>query len=168
MAAPAHANGHTAKPNLGGQQRQRAIADAHEAQAARESQLATLIGESVSLHLGPLLGELVQRVTAQPECFFCLVKVIGVVRAYEISVANAQQANEPVPGMPKPPEVARSVTRIPVIQMANGPAGPVPVACDVPACFGCMREQASAEGQRQPVRVGLVDVAGQPLSFRRG
>lgn len=166
MAAPAHANGHTTRPQLGGQAARRAVA---EHQAGQEAGLAGLIGESVALHLGPLLGELVQRVTAQPECFFCLRNVIQFVRQYQVAVANAQAAGEDVPAPPEPPSVSRSVTRIPVIQLAQGPAGPVPVSCDVPSCFECMQAQAQAEPQQAGrVSVGLVDVAGNPLSFRRG
>lgn len=165
MAAPAHANGHAKQ--LGGQAARRAVAG-H--QAAQETALAGLIGESVALHLAPLLGELVQRVTAQPECFFCLSNVVQVVRGYQVAVQNAERAGEELPPPPEPPSVNRSVTRVPAVQLAQGPGGPVPVGCSVPACFECMQAQAQVQpGQGGPrVSVGLVDVAGNPLSFRRG
>lgn len=135
------------------------------AQAA--GNLAQVIGQAVAVHLGGMLGELVQRVTAQPECFFCVSRAAATIHAYNVAVTNAQSAGEAVPDAPQPPEVNRSVTRVPCVQMVPGPSGPMPVCCDVPACFGCVLEQQGA-GQRGPVSVGLVGVDGRPLTFRRG
>lgn len=157
----ATANGHM-RPQGGGQATRRAIGHADADAAVAQTSLAAMIGETVAAHLAPLLGELVHRVTAQPECFFCLTKVVALVREYQTAIANAQQAGEPVPAQPPAPPVNRSVTRVPVIQMAQGAAGPVPVACDVPACFECMRAQTQAT----PRQVGLVAADGRPIVAR--
>lgn len=135
-----------------------------EAQGADAASLAEVIGRSVALHLGGLLGELVQRVTAQPECYFCLAAAQRVIGAYSAAVANAQAAAEPVPDPPSP-AVNRSVTRVPIVQIAQGPAGPAPIGCDVPACWDHL--PPPAQQSRGPVAVGLVGLDGQPLSFRR-
>lgn len=166
MAHPATANGHV-RPTAGGHATRRAIDDSRGQQ---ETSLAQLIGESVALHLGAMLGELVQRVTAQPECFFCITSAAQAVRQYQLAVQNAQQAGEPLPPMPEPPSVNRSVTRVPVIQLAQGPAGPVPVGHTVPSCFECVQRQLGQEQAQKTgrVSVGLVDVAGNPLTFRHG
>lgn len=103
------ANGHM-RTEAGGQATRRAVAEAHAAQAERESKLAVQLGESVALHLAPLLAELVQRVAVQPECARCIARAKQQIRDYEIAVRNARQANEPVPDAPSAPEVARSVT----------------------------------------------------------
>ena len=167
MAHPASVNGH-ARPTAGGQATRRAI---EENRAGQETSLAQMIGESVALHLGAMLGELVQRVTAQPECFFCITSAAQAVRKYQVAVLNAQQAGEELPQPPEAPSVNRSVTRVPVIQLAQGPAGPVPVGHTVPSCFECVQRQLGQEQAQQQagrMSVGLVDVSGNPLTFRRG
>ena len=146
--------------------RMRAEQDAE--QAAQASALAEAIGRSVASYVGQLLADFTQKVTAQPDCFFCLSRAASAITGYRVAVANAQKASEPIPEPPERPGVNRSVTRMPCVQMVPGPAGPVPVCCDVPACFDCLmaaQSQAAAGGQR--VSVGLVGVDGQPLVFRR-
>jgi hypothetical protein len=153
-----------------GQANRRAIADARQAEAEQGNSLAALIGQTVALQLAPLLGDLVQRVTAQPECFFCLMTAKETIAAYMIRLANAKSAGEvDVPPQPDPPAVNRSVTRVPIVQVAQGPAGPMPIGCSVPACWDHILNPPTAmDGGARPVSVGLIDVAGRPISFRRG
>lgn len=153
-----------------GQANRRAITAARDAEAEQGMSLADIIGQRVALELAPLLGDLVQRVTAQPECFFCLMAAKQVVGDYMIRVRNAQSAGETeVPPKPDTPSVNRSVTRVPIVQVAQGPAGPMPIGCDVPACWDhILNPPAAVDGGAGAVSVGLVDLAGRPISFRRG
>jgi hypothetical protein len=68
------------------------------------------LGQSIACHLAAVLGELVKRATAQPDCLPCIIEAKKQIRAYEVRCANALAAGEDAPALPEPPQVARSVT----------------------------------------------------------
>lgn len=130
---------------------------------AAEHTIAQVIGETVALHLAQMLGQLLPSMPWQPECYFCVTEARTMVRAYQVAVANAQQAGEPVPPRPAPPEVGKSITLVPVTQLVQAPAGPVPGTAAVPACWDHV--QVQGEGPRP---TGLVLPDGRPIVHRGG
>src|SRR5580704_6868509 len=64
---------------------------------AAEQTLAQVIGETVALHLAQMLGQVLARMPYLGECARCIRSAKLGIRAYEVKVANAQQAAEPVP-----------------------------------------------------------------------
>lgn len=124
--------------------------------------LAKVIGESVALHLGELLGQLLPAMPWQPDCFFCLLSAKRLVRDYQVAIANAQAAGEEVPEPPAPPSVSRAVTQVVVTQLVQTPAGLTPASGSVWACWDHV--ELPAEPPRQ---TGLVDPAGRPIATRR-
>lgn len=142
-----------------GQRISRAIAEADAAVQAEGQSIAQVIGESVALHLGQLLGQMVA------SCYFCLADAQQVITGHSVAIRNAQAAGEPLPDVPAAPVVNRSVTFIPIVQMAQCPAGPMPVGCSVPACWDHLPPPALQS--RGPVEVGLFGLDGQPLIFKR-
>jgi hypothetical protein len=130
---------------------------------AAEHTLAQVIGETVALHLAQMLGQLLPSMPWQPECYFCSAGARTMVRAYQVAVANAQQAGEPVPPQPDPPAVAKCMTWVPVTQLVQTPAGPVPGTAAVPACWDHV--QVHGEGPRP---TGLVMADGRPIVHHGG
>ena len=127
-----------------------------------EHGLAQVIGESTALHLAEMLGQLLPQMPWRPDCFFCLLRAKKLVRDYQVAVAVAQKAGEPVPDPPAPPSVARAVTQVIVTQLVQTPAGTVPASGGVWACWEHV--ELPAEPPRQ---VGLVGLDGQPIIARR-
>jgi hypothetical protein len=130
-----------------------------------EAKLAKLIGESVALHLGQLLGQLVpqvlqaaQQIVQHTECLFCVLAARKLVAAYQVAVANAAAAAEPVPDLPPQPQVARAVTWVNVVEQIMTPAGPQAIVTTVPACW----EHVPVPGDA-PRPTGLVGVDGRPI-----
>lgn len=130
--------------------------------AAGEDLLAKVIGESVALHLGQLLGQLLPAMPWQPDCFFCLLSAKQVVKGHQVAIANAQAAGEEMPALPGAPSVNRAVTQVVVTQLVPTPAGMVPSSGSVWACWDHL--ELPSEPPRQS---GLVDVAGRPIAARR-
>lgn len=128
------------------------------------AKLPKMIGEAVALHLAPILQALAQHLTAMPDCFMCVRAARDMVYEYQLRVQVAQRAAEPVPELPAPPEVRKAVTWVPVAQVAQTPAGPATFGASVPACWDHIPAGGPAG---QPVSVGLVDLAGNPISYRR-
>jgi bacterioferritin-associated ferredoxin len=126
--------------------------------AEQETTLAKLIGETVAVHLAQMLGQLLPQMPWQPECFWCVTAASQTVRDYQVRVTNAQAAGETNPEPPPAPQVAKSVTLVPVTQMAQTPAGPVPVSVALPACFGHVPVP-----QDMPKPTGLVMPDGRPI-----
>ena len=124
--------------------------------------LAQVIGQSVALHLGELLGQLLPQMPWQPECFFCLVAAKQLVKDYQVLVANAQAAGEDNPPPPAPPGVNRASTYVVVTQLVQTPAGMVPSSGSVPACWDHL--ELPSEPPRQS---GLADPGGRPIATRR-
>lgn len=126
-----------------------------------------LIGQAVALHLAPIVQTMAQHMAAaaMPDCFACVRDAAQLLADYQVAIAVAQRAAEPVPGPPKPPEVRKAVTWVPVAQVAQTPAGPATFGAAVPMCF---QHVPAGGGQSAPVSVGLVDLAGNPISYRRG
>jgi hypothetical protein len=125
---------------------------------AAEQTLAQVIGETVALHLAQMLGQLLPQMPWQPECWFCVADARQRVRAYQVLVQTAQQAGEPVPDAPDPPAVAKAITHVPVTQLVQTPAGPVPGTCAVPACWDHVQVQADG-----PKPTGLFAPDGRPI-----
>lgn len=134
-----------------------------EHQAGNEASFAKLLGESVAMHLAGMLGQLLPQMPWQPECFFCVSAARAAVRAYQVAVANAQQAGEDVPEAPAPPGVAKGLTYVPVTQLVQTPAGQVPGTSSVPACWDHVQVQGDA-----PRATGLVAPDGRPIVHSGG
>jgi bacterioferritin-associated ferredoxin len=134
-----------------------------EHQAGNEASFAKLLGEAVAMHLAGMLGQLLPQMPWQPDCFFCVSAARSMVRAYQVQVANAQQAGEPNPEPPPPPGVAKGITQVPVTQLVQTPAGPVPGTCSVPACWEHVQVQGEA-----PRATGLVAPDGRPIVHSGG
>jgi bacterioferritin-associated ferredoxin len=118
---------------------------------AAEQTLAQVIGETVALHLAQMLGQVLARMPYLGECARCIRSAKLGIRAYEVKVANAQQAAEPVPERPAPPEVARAVT------WQDGE----------PVCFGCYRLDGPEEWTPEQVEQFGAELArsavGRPI-----
>jgi hypothetical protein len=125
---------------------------------AAEHTLAQVIGETVAAHLAQMLGQLLPRMPWRPDCHWCVADARAQVHAYQLSVQAAQQAAEDNPEPPPPPTVRQAVTWMPVVQTAQGPSGPLPVACSLPACFEHV--PAQSEG---PKPTGLFAPDGRPI-----
>jgi bacterioferritin-associated ferredoxin len=125
---------------------------------AAEQTLAQVIGETVALHLAQMLGQLLPQMPWREDCYFCIVSARQMVRAYQVAVTTAEQAAEPVPDPPAAPQVARAVTHVPITQLVQTPAGPVPGTCAVPACWDHVQVQADG-----PKPTGLFAPDGRPI-----
>jgi len=134
-----------------------------EHQAGNEASFAKLLGQAVAVELAQMLGQLLPQMPWQPECFFCVSAARQQVRAYQVQVANAQQAGEPNPEPPPPPGVAKGITWVPVTQLVQTPAGPVPGTSSVPACW----EHVQVQGEG-PRATGLVAPDGRPIVHTGG
>lgn len=131
-----------------------------------EQTLAQVIGESVALHLAQLLPQVMQvmqELPFQPSCFFCVTAAKTMVRAYQVAVKNAEQAGDDVPKPPPAPGVAKGITWVPVTQLVQTPAGPVPGTSSVPACWDHVQAQGEA-----PRPTGLVAPDGRPIVHTGG
>ena len=144
----------------------RALAE-HAAQ--QESALARVIGETVALRL----AELLPQQPWNPGCLFCtylakatVAQHAAATAAWQVAQQNAQQAAEPF-DVPPPelaePSIAQAVTWVPVTQLADGPAGPVPVTVTVPACWAHVQLP-----QAPPRQTGLVMPDGRPIIATAG
>jgi hypothetical protein len=129
--------------------------------------LAKVIGESVALHLGQLLGpilpQLAQLAQVLPQlrpqgtaCLPCAVEAKQALAAYTIACEVAQKAAEPVPDPPAPP-IQQAFTWMPVQTAAEVPAVAVPV------CFDHLQQLGPA-----PRPVGLVLPDGRPVVAQAG
>jgi bacterioferritin-associated ferredoxin len=134
-----------------------------EYQAGNEASFAKLLGQAVAVELAQMLGQLLPQMPWQPDCFFCVTAARSMVRAYQVQVANAQQAGEDVPEPPPPPGVAKAITTVPATQLVATPAGPVPGTCGVPACWDHVQAQGDA-----PRPTGLVAPDGRPIVHTGG
>lgn len=127
-----------------------------------EHGVAQIIGESVALHLGQMLGQLLPAMPWQPDCYFCVLAAKQLVRSHQVACANAVQAGEDQPELPPPPQVARGVTQIVVTQLVQTPAGMVPSSGSVWACW------EHIDLPQQPLRqTGLVAPDGRPVVAQR-
>jgi hypothetical protein len=129
-----------------------------EHQAGNEASFAKLLGQSVAVELAAMLGQLLPAMPWQPECFFCVQAAKTMVRGYQVAVAVAEKAGEPLPGQPAPPQVAKGITWVPVTQLVQTPAGPVPGTASVPACWDHVQVAGEA-----PRPTGLVAADGRPI-----
>jgi bacterioferritin-associated ferredoxin len=134
-----------------------------EHQAGNEASFAKLLGQAVAIELAQMLGQLLPQMPWREDCYFCIVSARQMVRAYQVAVTTAEQAAEPVPDPPAAPQVARAVTHVPVTQLVQTPAGPVPGTAAVPACWDHV--QVQGEGPRP---TGLVLPDGRPIVHRGG
>jgi hypothetical protein len=118
-----------------------------------EHSLAQVIGQAVALNVGQLLGPLLQQMAQQQraECFFCILKAKQIVRDHQVACLNAAQAGEAQPELPATPEVARGLTQVIVTQLVNTPAGMVPSAGSVWACWEHIELPAEPPRQTGPV-----------------
>ena len=119
--------------------------------AAQESALAQVIGETAALRLAEMLGELLPGMPWNPGCLFCVLAAKQAARDYQAACMNAAQAGEPQPEPPAEPQIAQAVTWVPVTQLTQTPAGPVPGTSAVPACWAHVQLP-----QAPPRQVGLV------------
>jgi hypothetical protein len=133
-----------------------------ESQNAAELGIAQVIGETVALHLARLLPQLLQKVQGGTGCLFCTFAAKQVQRDYQIACMNAAQAAEEPPGPPPEPQIAQALTWVTITSLAQSPAGPVPVASVVPACFNHVHLPAEP-----PRQVGLVAADGRPIIASR-
>lgn len=124
--------------------------------------LAQVIGQSVALHLGELLGQILPAMPWQPDCFFCLIGAKKLVRDHQAAIANASAAGEEMPGLPAPPSVNRAVTQVVVTQLVPTPAGTVPSSGSVWACWDHLEVP-----QQPPRQTGLLGPDGQPIIARK-
>jgi hypothetical protein len=127
-----------------------------------EHNLAQIIGQSVAVHLGQMLGQLLPAMPWQPDCYFCVMAAKKLVRDHQVSCANAVQAGEDQPELPEPPQVARGVTQIIVTQISDTPLGPVQACGALWACWDHIELP-----QQPPRQVGLVAPDGHPLVAKR-
>jgi hypothetical protein len=119
----------------------------------QEKTLAEVIGESVALHLGQLLGPqlaAIRQLQAMPACVICTQTRKQAEHAYQVALANAGRAAEPVPGAPVLPEIALAVTWVPL--------GQPPQA--VPVCYPHFPDGPQVRA------VGLVDAQGNQILAR--
>lgn len=63
----------------------------------REAGLADIIGQAVALHVGQILTQM----PWQPSCIVCVHAAKGEEYIYQVDVANAQAAAEPLPDEPE-------------------------------------------------------------------
>lgn len=129
-----------------------------EHRAGNEATFAKLLGQAVAIELAGMLGQLLPQMPWQPDCFFCVTAARTMVRAYQVAVANAQQAGEDVPQPPQAPTVGKAVTWVLATQLVQTPAGPAPGTGSVPACW----EHVQAQGDA-PRPTGLVTADGRPI-----
>jgi hypothetical protein len=129
---------------------------------SREFGIAKVIGESVALHLAQLLPPLLARASQATGCLFCTFAAKQAQRDYQIAVMNAAQAAEEPPPPPAEPQIATALTWVTITSLAQTPAGPVPVASVVPACFNHVQLP-----QEPPRQVGLVAADGRPIIASR-
>ena len=137
-----------------------------------EDTLAKVIGESVALHLAPLL---------QPAaCALCATRrkiaqriweaaVQAVLREHEVKITNAMAAAEPPPPdpvLPDPPElpgVQKAFTWLPIVLRPGLPPQVLPV------CYDDMPASAAEAGVPPQVReTGLVLPDGRPVVAQSG
>ena len=145
--------------------------DDHAAQ--QESALARVIGETVASRLADMFGQVLPGMPWNPGCLFCtylakaaVAQHAAALQAWQVAQQNAQQAAEPF-DVPPPelaePSIAQSITEVPVTQLADGPAGPVPVTVTVPACWAHVQLP-----QAPPRQTGLVMPDGRPIVATAG
>ena len=145
-----------------------------------EDSLAKVIGESVALHLGQLLGQVLPQVAVQPACVVCAMvrkqaelawraQVEAVVAGYRAAVENAKAAAEEqppepeLPAQPALPDVQQSCTWVPIVLRPDLVPQPLPVCYDhMPATA----EQAGLPPQQR--ETGLVFPDGRPIVARGG
>jgi hypothetical protein len=144
-----------------GQRNARAIAEAEAAVAAEGASIAEVIGQTVALHVTKALGELLQRMDWQPNCLFCVLAAKKTVHDYQVAVANAAAAGEPVPAQPPAPSVGRAITWVNIGELLPNPAGaPVPALATIPACWDHVNVPSAP-----PRQTGLVASDGRPILF---
>ena len=118
-----------------------------------EHNLAQVIGQAVAVHLGQLLGPLVQHIAqqqAQPACVICVQARKAAEQAHQVAVANAQQAAEPEPEAPELPGIMPAITSMPL----GAPGQPPQV---LPVCYGHFQAGPSVRP------AGLVLPDGRPV-----
>lgn len=136
--------------------------DVPPSQDVMEHTLADVIGQTVALHLGQMLSQLLPAMPWQPECFFCLIGAKQLVRDMQVKCANAVAAGEDQPELPPPPQVARAVTQVVVTQLVQTPGGMAPSSGSVWACWEHIELP-----QEPPRQTGLVGPDGRPVIARR-
>ena len=135
--------------------------DDHAAQ--QESALARVIGETVASRLAEMFGQVLPGMPWNPGCLFCVLAAKQVARDWQVACMNAAQAGEPQPDPPPEPQVAQAMTWVPVTQLTQTPAGPVPGTAAVPACWEHVQLP-----QAPPRQTGLVAPDGRPIVATAG
>lgn len=140
----------------------------------QESALATVIGETVALHLADCLAQVLPGMPWNPGCVFCVWRAkaahlqhMAALQQWEIAKQNAEQAAEPF-SVPQPewgePLIAQAVTWVPVTQLVPGPGGTmVPVTVVIPSCWADVAVPAEP-----PRQTGLVAPDGRPIVAHGG
>jgi hypothetical protein len=125
-----------------------------------EHNLAQIIGQSVAVHLGELVGPILQQIAGQQraDCFFCLMTAKKLVHDHQVAMAIAAAAGEDMPELPAPPQVGRGITQVVVTQLMNTPAGVVPSSGSVWSCWDHLEVPAEP-----PKQTGLVAPDGRPI-----